>query len=54
MKCNDAYLKAYLERKVPVSVLEENALALEGKTEQEQDEMRERWAKEIVLKYPKR
>lgn len=54
MKCNDAYLKACLERKVPISVLEENANALEGKTEREQDEMRERWALEILRKYPKR
>lgn len=54
MKCNDAYLKAYLERKVPISVLEENANALEGKPEKEQDEMREKWASEILKKYPKR
>ena len=54
MKCNSAYLKVCLERRVPVSVLVENALALEGKSEQEQDEMRETWAKEIEAKYPKR
>lgn len=54
MKCNNAYLKACLERKVPISVLEENANALEGKTEQEQDEMREKWALDIQKKYPKR
>ena len=54
MKCNTAYLKAVLAKQVPVSVLAENALALEGKTEQEQDEMREAWAKEIMAKYPDR
>ena len=54
MKCNTAYLKAVLAKQVPVSVLAKNALALEGKTEQEQDEMREAWAKEIMAKYPDR
>ena len=54
MKCNTAYLKAVLGHQVPISVLAENALALEGKTEQEQDEMREQWAKEIAAKYPEK
>ena len=54
MKCNESYLKAVLARKVPISVLERNALALQGKTEEEQDAMREVWAKEILEKYPVR
>ena len=54
MECNTAYLKACLERKVPISVLVENALALQGKSEKEQDEMREKWAMEIIEKYPKK
>ena len=54
MKCNESYLKAVLERKVPVSVLERNAIALQGKKETEQDEMREVWAKEIMEMYPAR
>lgn len=52
MKCNEAYCKACMERNVPISVLKENALKLQGKTEKEQDEMREAWAKEILEKYP--
>lgn len=54
MKCNTAYLKAVLAKQVPVSVLAENAMALEGKNEKEQDEMREEWAEEIRAKYPDR
>ena len=52
MKFNKAYFEACTRRQVPTSVLVANALALEGKTEQEQDEMREVMAKEIVEKYP--
>ncbi len=54
MKCNESYMKACMERNVPISVLKENALKLQGKTEQEQDEMREVWAKEIQEKYSRR
>ena len=52
MKRNEAYFTACMERKVPISVKAENAMKLQGKTEQEQDEMREAFAREIVAKYP--
>ena len=52
MKRNESYLRACMAKEVPVSVLVANAKALQGKTEQEQDEMREAWAKEIMAKYP--
>lgn len=52
MKFNKSYYTACMTRKVPISVLAENGRALEGKTEKEQDEMREAWAKEILEKYP--
>jgi len=52
MKCNKSYMIACMEREVPISVLKSKALALQGKTEAEQDEMREEWAKEIMEKYP--
>ena len=52
MKCNKSYLRACTEREVPLSVLKKNALKLLGKTEAEQDEMREIFAKEIEATYP--
>lgn len=52
MKCNRSYLQACTEREVPLSVLKENALKLPGKTEAEQDEMREMFTKEIEATYP--
>ena len=52
MKRNESYLKACMEREVPISVIVEQCLSLQGKTEQEQDEMREQYAKEIVSKFP--
>ena len=52
MKRNKAYLKACMAKEVPVSVLVKNAKDLEGKSERVQDELREKWAKEIMAKYP--
>lgn len=52
MKRNEAYFTACMERKVPISVKVENAMKLQGKTEQEQDDKREVFAREIVEKYP--
>lgn len=52
MKRNESYLKARMEREVPISVIVEQCLSLQGKTEQEQDELREQYAKEILSKYP--
>ena len=52
MKRNERYMKAVLERKVPTSVLIEQAQLLKGKSEQEQNDLREKWAEEILEKYP--
>ena len=52
MKRNEAYLKACMAKEVPVSVLVKNAKDLEGKSERVQDELREKWAMEIMAKYP--
>lgn len=52
MKVCEAYLQAVLEHDVPVSVLAENAKMLIGKSEQEQNRLREAWAMEIKEKYP--
>lgn len=52
MKFSESYCKACITRKVPLSVLVANGRALEGKSEEEQYEMREAWAKEILEKYP--
>ena len=52
MKRNEHYMKAVLERKVPTSVLIEQAQLLKGKSEQEQNDLREKWAEEILEKYP--
>ena len=52
MKVCEAYLQAVLEHDVPVPVLAENAKMLIGKSEQEQNRLREAWAMEIKEKYP--
>lgn len=52
MKINENYFRVWLERDVPTSVLLEKARILRGKTEKEQDELREMWAKEFEAKYP--
>ena len=52
MKRNESYLKAFLERDVPISVIVEQCLSLQGKTEEEQNALREQYASEIESKYP--
>lgn len=52
MKRNESYLKAFLERDVPISVIVERCLSLQGKIEEEQNALREQYASEIESKYP--
>ena len=52
MKRNEAYLKACLERDVPISVIVEQCLSLQGKSEEEQDALREQYAKDVESSYP--
>ena len=47
-----SYCKVHMEREVPTSVWVEQAKQLIGKTPEEQDAMREQWAKEIEAMYP--
>ena len=49
-----AYLKAWLERKVPASVLVEQYLQYKDKPEEEQIRMKEQFAREIEATYPYR
>ena len=47
-----AYYKAWLERKVPASVLVEQYLQCKDKPEEEQIRMKEQFAREIEATYP--
>ena len=47
-----AYLKAWLERKVPASVLVEQYLQYKDKPAEEQIRMKEQFAREIEATYP--
>lgn len=47
-----AYLKAWMERKVPASVLVEQYLQYKDKPAEEQIRMKEEFAKEIEATYP--
>lgn len=52
MKRNEHYWRACTERAVPISVKVEQCLSLQGKTEEEQNALREQYASEIESKYP--
>ena len=47
-----AYLEAWLERKVPASVLVKQYLQYKDKPEEEQIRMKEQFAREIEAAYP--
>ena len=52
MKRNESFFKACTERKVPYSLLAKLCVGLDEKTPEEQDSIREEWAKKIEATYP--
>ena len=52
MKRNEAYYQACTARKVPVSVLAQVYEEIKDKNPEEQDSIREEWAKRIEAEYP--
>ena len=52
MKMNLAYSKACAEREVPLSVIEKVYYEIKDKPPEEQDSIREEWARKIEATYP--
>ena len=52
MKANESYMKVCTERNVPLSVKRAVAMQIKDLSPEEQDSIREEWAKKIEATYP--